>query len=676
MKNFLKNEKGGIVLLAVALIAVVVSLLSTISLLGIVQTDHLQTQYQNDMLQEELLLRSEAIRTVLSLEYNKFRPLPDRIVQIESDDRMTTYNIDNSKDMTIISSFMGFASQEAVAIRTLITAKRARSFVIDIDNKSPVKRFSERLMRNESLAEYQYFSHIEESENADGGDEAARVKFWGPDVLWGKVHSNDDIWIQQAGGGNNQGWPTFHAMVTTAGNFRKYPGGALLTQSGAPMELIFRGGWEEEVPAIVYEPTAADIRANGIRPFSNPNADIVYVKINGSAYESWYGEIDLVGYEDFDVYSWYPMNAAQANGIIAAGGNWFEDSDIVWTNNIAIYDTTWIQGPTGTVSNHSVFVEDQQLWIEGDIRGKQTWGCADTIFIVGDITYQGTEVGNPPDEEPVNMSDYFGLVSEQKVLIRYKNIDPYNNFAIKDDNCTGIYLYGAFAAIGRGNENIHGAMTCHYDGIFTFQYHHGHGSTPDFWAPSPYTFQETLYTYTDFHKFIYPISQFAPPNVLGFNLHGGDPDLCPLGTCGYPYESLAYVNSYPNDNPSAYVFPYGTDWPWYNPVWPESAANIVFERGIIHIFGAIAQTRRGFVHRSGGDPYNHPFGNSNPSPWEIDIYKYDGSHPSAGYDKDYHYDNRFLYIQPPDYPEIYRGWGASTLSSFSEEVWSLKVPPI
>ncbi len=666
MKNFLKNEKGGIVLLAVALIAVVVSLLSTISLLGIVQTDYLQTQYQNDMLQEELLLRSEAIRTVLSLEYNKYRPLPDRIVQIESDDRLTTYNIDNKKEMTTISSFMGFATQEAVAIRTLI---------MDIDNKSPVKRFSERLMRNESLAQFQYFSHIEESENADGGGEAARVKFWGPDVLWGKVHSNDDIWIQQAGGGTNNGWPTFHAMVTTAKNFRYYPSGTLLVNSAAPMESIFLGGWLEEAPAIVYNPTATDIRANGIRPFSNPNADIVYVKINGSAYTSWYGEIDLVGYEDFDVYSWYPMNAAQANFIINAGGNWFEDSDIVWTNQIAIYDTTWSEGPSGTVSNHSVFVDNQQLWIEGNIRGKQTWGCADTIFIVGDITYEGTQIGDPPDEDPVNMTDYFGLVSEQKVLIRYKNIDPFENFAINTANCNDIYLYGAYAAIGRGDENIFGSLVCKQDGIFTFQYHHGHGSTPDFTAMSPYTGDDTLYTYIDFHKFIYPHSPFVPPNIEGFNLHGGAP-VAPYNTCGYPYESAAYISSFPNDNPSAYVFPYGTDWPWYNPVWPESAANIVFLRGYIHMFGAIAQTRRGFVRRSGSDPYNHPYGGSNPSPWDIDNYHYDGNHPPAGYDKDYHYDNRFLYVQPPDYPEIYRGWGASTLSSFSEEAWSLKVPPI
>jgi len=669
MKTFLNNEKGGIVLLAVALIAVVVSLLSTISLLGIVQTDHLQTQYQNDMLQEEFLLRSEAKRTHLSLEYNKYRPLPDRIVQIESDNRLTTFNIDNKKEMTTISSFMGFASQEAVAIRTLITAKRARSFVIDIESKSPVRRFSERLMRNESLAQFQYFSHIEESENADGGAAAAMVRFYGADELWGPVHSNDDIWIREL-----YGWPTFHAMVTTAGRIMDYDTNQPAIYS-APMDEIFLVGFQEEVPAIIYTPTADDIRAHGHWLFGDPDPEIVYVKIDGSSFTSWYGDIQLVGYEDFDVYSWYPMNAVQAENIIAAGGNWFEDSDVVWTNQIAIYDTIWSPGPANFISNSSVFVDKQQLWIEGHITGKQTWGCADTIFIVGDIYYDGTTKGDPPDEDPINLSDYFGLVSEKKIIIRYKNIDPFENFSINTENCNDIYLYGAYAAIGRGDENIFGSLVCKHDGIFTFQYHHGHGSTPDFWAQSPYTFQETLYTYIDFHKFIYPHSPFVPPNIEGFNMHGGAP-VAPYNTCGYPFESPAYVSSYPNDNPSAYVFPYVTGWPWYNPVWPESAANIVFLRGYIHMFGAIAQTRRGFVRRSGSDPYNHPYGGSNPSPWDIDNYHYDGNHPPAGYDKDYHYDNRFLYVQPPDYPEIYRGWGASTLSSFSEEAWSLKVPPI
>ncbi|MBC8527240.1 MAG: hypothetical protein H8D22_10405, partial [Candidatus Cloacimonetes bacterium] len=239
--------------------------------------------------------------------------------------------------------------------------------------------------------------------------------------------------------------------------------------------------------------------------------------------------------------------------------------------------------------------------------------------------------------------------------------------------CNSIYLYGAFAAIGKGDESIYGEMACHYDGIFTFQYHHPHGSTPNFTALSPYTLQETLYTYIDFHKFIYPLGPFVPPNLQGFELHGAAP-VPPYWMCGYPYEAPGYLGSYPNTGPG-YVYPYGTDWPWYNPVWPESAEDIVTERGIIYMFGAIAQRRRGFVHRSGSDPYNHPQGTSSPSPWEIDIYHYDGNHPTTGYNKDYHFDDRFLVVQPPCYPQVYQGWGECILTAFDKRAWFLKIPP-
>ncbi|MCK4695741.1 MAG: hypothetical protein KAT74_08255, partial [Candidatus Cloacimonetes bacterium] len=154
-------------------------------------------------------------------------------------------------------------------------------------------------------------------------------------------------------------------------------------------------------------------------------------------------------------------------------------------------------------------------------------------------------------------------------MIRYKHRDPDTN-VIMDPNCNDIMLYGAYAAIGQGDESLYGNMACHYDGIFTFQYHHPHGSTPNFWAQSPYyPHNDTLYDYVDLHKYIFPINLSVPANILGFNLHGNDP-VGPYNTCGYPYESPAYLVSFPNNNPSNYAFPYGTDYPWYNPVWPES----------------------------------------------------------------------------------------------------------
>ena len=482
--------------------------------------------------------------------------------------------------------------------------------------------------RFEQMSSFQHFTNVEETENADG--DSFPLFFWGQDELFGPVHSNGDIWIYNMGG-----WPTFHEMVTTSGVFQITP--------GAPMDDIFLGGWQENVPPKLFEPEANLIRENGIQPF-DPTKEIVYVKIDGNSYQSMYGDIELVGIDSFKVYSWFPADAQQANDIINSGYNWYEDSDHIWTNYVPIYDTLWTQGPSGTIQDQSVWVESE-LWIEGQVEGKQTWGCADTVYIVGDITYNWTSIGSAPDDEDnPNLFDYFGLVSEGKILIKYKHKDPFNDMVLREDNCDDIWLYGAYAAIGEGDENTHGELACHYDGIFTFEYQHPHGSTPDFIAPSPYTGNDTLYTYIDFHKYIFPPITGVPPDICDFLIHGGFPQ-SPYNMCGYPYESPEYIESFPNNAPT-YIYPYGTDHPWYNPVWPESAEDIITERGTIHLYGSIAQRRRGYVHRSGIDPYNHPDQNE----WDLDNFHYDGTHPSTGYNKDYHYDQRFKFVDLIDFP--------------------------
>jgi len=484
---------------------------------------------------------------------------------------------------------------------------------------------------NKQLSNYNYLTDIEESENADGG--FYPLPFIGPDVLYGPVHSNDDIWIKNVGG-----WPTFHGMVTTSGtiHFYNYP---------HPYDEIFLGGYEENVPPKLFEPEATLIQENGLQPF-NPNYEIVYVKIDGNSYQSMYGDIELVGIDSFKVYSWFPADAEQANDIINSGYNWYEDSDHIWTNYIPIYDTLWTEGPSGTIQDQSVWVESE-LWIEGVVEGKQTWGCADSVFVVGDITYQNTPVGEAPDDEDnPNLTDYFGLVSEKKIIIKYKHKDPFNNMELRDDNCDGIYLYGTYAAIGKGNYEQHGIMACHYDGSFSFEYQHPHGSTPDFIAPSPYTGNDTLYSFIDLHKFIFPINTFVPPEIIGFNLNGGPPQP-PYLMCGFPYESPEYLESFPNNGPT-YNYPYGTDYPWYNPVWPESAAEIVTERGDINLYGSLTQRRRGFAHRSGCDPYSHP----NENEWDLEYFHYDGTHPPTGYYKNYHYDTRLEFVNLVDFPTV------------------------
>ncbi len=487
-----------------------------------------------------------------------------------------------------------------------------------------------------NMSYFQHFTQIEETENSSQQPDVLR--FTGMDVLEGPVHSNDNIWIHHIIGG----WPTFHCKVTTSQRIMDAATG-LPAVNTAPMDQIFLGGWEEEIQPVVFPPDAATLQ-NVATPVGT-GYDIVYMKVNGNSIETMFGDIQSPGVQEFPVYSWFPHNAAAANSIVNAGGNWFEESDLVWTNQLTLYDTVWTAGPTLPVSlqGSAYYLPDSELWIEGEVNGILTVGCANNVYITGDITYANTPVGTPPDDpDNLNTTDYFGLISEEKILIRYKHRDPFDNFVLRDDNCYNVNLYGAYAALGEGDSLQYGNLACHYDGTFTFEYQHPHGSTPDFAAMSPYTLQDTIYSHIDLHKFIFPIDFNLPPEIQGFNLHGNNP-VSPLSTCGFPYEGPDYLNSYPNNDPQNYVYPYGTDYPWYNPVWPESSTDIVFERGILHVWGSIAQRRCGFIHRSGSDPYNHPPGNNE---WDLDNFHFDGIHPPTGYAKDYHYDSRFMEMQP------------------------------
>jgi len=484
----------------------------------------------------------------------------------------------------------------------------------------------------QNLTDYMYFTNTEKSENEDGGYASSIVKFHGPDELYGPVHSNDDIWIMNSGG-----WPTFHDLVTTTGRIMDFTTMAPAIQS-APLEQIFLGGFLEEVTTVAFDPSATEIRQNSL--WIGEDKEIVYVKLGNGSCEVMYADI-TTHVDTFGVYSWYPHTEELANAAVNAGANWFEESDQIWTNYVTIKDTVWTSAVGFSVLNQSVFIPDGELWIEGEVYGRQTWACAKNIYIVGDITYANTTPGLPPDDpDDMNITDYFGLVSEEKIFIKYKHKDPFNNMVLRDDNCDDVMLYGVYAAIGEGDEALYGDMACHYDGMITFEYQHPHGSTPDFTALSPYTLQETLYTNTDLHKYIYPQSDSLPPAITGFNLHGGNHII--NSTCGFPYEDAGYIGSYPNNNSNNYFYPYGTDHPWYNPVWPESSDDIVFERGDLVLYGSFIQRRRGYIHRSGSDPYNHPN-----NEWELENFHYDGTHGSTGYDKEYHYDSRLLEDLPP-----------------------------
>jgi hypothetical protein len=563
----------------------------------------------------------EFSKPAITIQANGYIHIATSINNLETNFRLIRSYYSSDNGITFENSNLNFYNSIAEIDGPIIKSH---------NNKIDIVAIASDLSNSEySLAGYQFFNEYETDEN--GNLPSLAMAYNGMyDDFNGPVHSNDDIWISELAG-----WPVFHDSVTTTGQIRNSYG-------TIPYDEVFLGGYAENV---AYRPMggADQIAQNGLN--IGLGADIVYIKMNGSGAEVMVGHVSYVGTEEFDVYSWYPKDAEEVNAVIASGGNWFEDSDNIWTNQVAIYDTVWSAG--GSISwmiAGTYWVPDAELWIEGEVNGSVTFGCADTIYITNDIYYSNTMKGMPPDEQGnINPTDYFGLVSEKSIILKYKHRDPFDpDYPIVAPNCDGdVFLYGAYAALGWG-------QIPQDDGIFSFEYQHPHGSTPNFWAPSPYTGNDTLYTYIDLHKYIFPFDPYVPNDVLGFKLHGNNPIAGNNNTCGFPYESPEYINSYPNNDPQNYEYPFGTDYPWYNPVWPEPATDIVNERGTIHLWGSLAQRRRGYLHRSGTDDFNHPPGNHE---WDIQSFHYNGDHGSSGYEgRDYHFDTRFLEEVPPNYP--------------------------
>ena len=410
----------------------------------------------------------------------------------------------------------------------------------------------------------------------------------------------DEIWGRVHSNSDIQlknvgGWPLFHDHVYTTGHI-VYTGG------NPNPEDVFLDGYTEETGEIDFNPTATLIRQNGGTMW--PDYDIAFVELLERDYQVLLATFERGSPDTLIVYNMYPPFGPVG--------------DSLGMNRITFIDTIWHAGGSGSIEGSSRMVESGELWICGTCRGAQTWGSAGNMKLVDDILYANTEKGDAPDGfngEAVNVEDYLGLVSERQIIIQYALFDPRDSLRHHyncDGDDEGIWIYGALAAIGDGDGDYH------QDGIFTFEYQYPHQSTPNTWYNGEY------FDYIDLHLNYYPPFEFNP----------------------FPYPNGQYGDD-----------PQGPDYPWYNPIWPENRP--YDERGKIHIYGSLAQSRRGFVHRSGNDPLDC-------GPWDLENYMYhplsgwplmapgaDGS--GSGYDKDYHYDYRFMENPPPDFPEVNNG---------------------
>ncbi|HQF82275.1 MAG TPA: hypothetical protein PK707_05415, partial [Candidatus Syntrophosphaera thermopropionivorans] len=109
-------------------------------------------------------------------------------------------------------------------------------------------------------------------------------------------------------------------------------------------------------------------------------------------------------------------------------------------------------------------------------------------------------------------------------------------------------------------------------------------------------------------------------------------------------------------------------------------------------YGSVSQRRRGFVHRSyydsewpSNDEWNQPIDFCGPTSaptavqhndpvfgFQLTNINYPGTSGSGtGYEKNYHYDNRFYRTSPIDFPQVNR----KDETPFAAVNWIIKRPP-
>ena len=621
MRQLIRSQMGN---LAVALVLAVLGIMSGLTMSVLAMRDTIGFNYDYESVQALHFLRSEGKRAQTLVEKMDYTGggfiAPDRYAEVSSSHLKRTFHIRTKIERDNVTTGGGMFFTGGYALHTLVTAAKGIGGTAQwTQDRSLIKKYGVHYIRRTSFAGYHYFSDNDQSVNG------TPVYFWGPDVIFGKVHSNSDIWLKQLGGGQNGGWPTFHGKVTTAGLIQSYSG-------QPPYDQVFRGGFQEHVNPIEFNPQATLIQQNGISFAGGahlPNS-IFLVTVSGSQYTSYRGDITDNIREFATVWTAYPPG-----------------TDSLFRNNFTVRDTIWSSGPAGAVSDNSVYV-NSNLWIRGTFSGRQTWCSRYNMMLNGDILYSGTPAGAAPDNpDNMNRFDFTGLVSEASILIQYGYRDPIDSLRHRP-NCeptaggvTGIMIYGALCALGADNsgpipENPSGA------GVFSFEYQRPHSSVP------AYILGGVLYDRIDLHRRRYPqtAAELWPPNI---------------------------------------------DYPWYNPLWPERVP--IRGRGTITLYGAVAQRRRGFVHRSPYDTEHQPaiYGL-----WDIPA-GFLGGPPNAAYTdpvlpitlttvnavgvtgsgvgyrtKNYHFDNRLSFTQPPDFPEVHVRGG---LTPFESENWTLRYVP-
>jgi hypothetical protein len=231
----------------------------------------------------------------------------------------------------------------------------------------------------ETFADYLYLSHYEEDPVRN-----VRIRFWGPDTLDGKVHSNDTIHVQQGYGY----WPCFKKKVTSCAPYI-LPFGHQAT---------FEEGFYPSAESIYFPDQAHEIRTRSYRHnFGTwaPDSATELTFDGQRIYVRYCGPF----FDDPDtVLRCLPQYISDAGyfSVPPAVGALFVHGKLIIKANRA--------GPD---------LMDPYFHSQG-FEGRLTVASSDTMIIYDNLIYKNAA---PDNSVPTDINDCLGLISETAIMM-------------------------------------------------------------------------------------------------------------------------------------------------------------------------------------------------------------------------------------------------------------------
>jgi hypothetical protein len=237
-----------------------------------------------------------------------------------------------------------------------------------------------------SYADWLYITDRETQSYRPPGQDT--IRFWGPDTLNGKVHSNDKLHFQA----RNGYWPVFWEKVTSC-SLRFSP-------VNAPQYVEFNGGYQ-----LGYQRLDFPIYADSVRAYN-------YYPGLGDTSSATVSEITLE--PDYFIYRTRPATVGSRNQTsFAFPQNIYDAPHYAYppTKALFIEGEVWITAAKGQL--HYNHLAGDSLTLHG-FRGQLTIAASGDIIIPQDVVYESS---NPDGSVPMESMDVLGLISEKHILV-------------------------------------------------------------------------------------------------------------------------------------------------------------------------------------------------------------------------------------------------------------------